>query len=85
MPKLVNTEYLNELTQGSSERVAIANVLAQKFKLQVKNKSNVALVKDKVEQIIRKLLPAQVAVDVLELRLGERLSLPNTAELELMI
>ena len=75
--KLANSDLLH----GDDDGAQIRNVLSQKLDLQVKANSTVAFVKEKVENELRKLLPATLALDIVELRIGERLSLPSTGKL----
>ena len=41
--------------------------------------------KERVEAQIKPLLPEGLVMDIIELRIGERLSLPNTADLGQLI
>jgi len=59
----------------------VKRFLAQKLSFDCKQKNLVSHFKERVEQEVRKLVPEELACNLLELRIGERLSLPNNANL----
>lgn len=76
---LANADFVrNRNTNGGFD---VKRFLAQKLSFDCKQKNLVSHFKERVEQEVRKQVPEELACNLLELRIGERLSLPNNANL----
>ena len=80
--KLVNQDFLRNCSEHEEK---LRSVFAKNLNLLIKTNSTVAQAKDMVDEKLRQLLPKEVAFDIIELRIGERLSLPNTGDLAQLI
>ena len=76
--KLINADFLRNCLEHE-EKLKI--IFAQRLIIEVKTNCTVAYMKGKVEGELQALMPHSIALDVIELRIGERFSLPDTADL----
>ena len=84
--KIMNPDFLRNCSDSAVfNEQKLGPIFAQKLNLQVKANSKVAQVKERIEAEIRPMLPHGLIIDIIELRIGERLSLPNTADLAQLI
>ena len=67
--KLANKDFL----KNHKDSLHLEKILASKLTFQCKQKNLVSNFKERVENDIRKLMPQNLACDLLELRIGERL------------
>ena len=79
--RLSNPDFLSNNSFNSS----VEQLLSQKLNLECEKKYSVGQTKEIIELTVRKNMPSYMTCDVVELRLGDRLSLPNTAILSSLL
>ena len=84
--RLANPDFIKNFCEEADDDTAkIKDMIPNKVNLMIKNSSKVAFVKSKIQEEVQKMLPEEVSADVTDLRIGERLSLPNQADLASLI